>query len=64
MNLQLVVFATVKGTVQKTLIVHVDHQDHSAKLFVTKGEEITRSAHFYMSFWSDDDTSNDMLPFR
>ncbi len=34
MSLQLAVFATVRGIVQKTLVAHVNHQDPSAPLFV------------------------------
>ncbi len=49
MSLQLVAFATVRGIVQKTLIAHVNHQDPSVPLFVTREEEIILSAPFYMS---------------
>ncbi len=50
MSLQLVAFATVKGIVQNTLIGHVNHQDPSAPLFVTREEDIIISAHFYMTY--------------
>jgi hypothetical protein len=48
MSLQFIVFATVR--VQKSLIVHVDHQDPSAQLFVKMEGEKLISAHFYMNF--------------
>jgi hypothetical protein len=46
MSLQLVVFTTVRGIVQKTFVVCVDHQDLSAQLFFTKEEEIIK-VHTY-----------------
>jgi hypothetical protein len=49
MSLQLVLFVTVRGIVQKTLVAHVDNQDPSAQLFVTKEEGIIISAHFYVT---------------
>jgi hypothetical protein len=49
MSLQLVVFVTARGIVQKTLVAHADYQDPSAQLFVTKEKEIILSAHFYMT---------------
>ncbi len=49
MSLQLVVFVTVRGIVQKTLIAHVNHQVPSAQLFATKEDNIIISAHFYMT---------------
>ncbi len=49
MSLQLVVFVTVRGVVQKTLTAYVDHQEPSAQLSVTKEEEIIITAHFYMT---------------
>ncbi len=50
MSLQSVAFATVREVVQKTLVAHVNHQDPSTPLFVTREEEIILSAHFYMSY--------------
>jgi hypothetical protein len=50
MWLQLVVFVTGRGIVQKTLIAHVDHHEPSAQLFVTKEEDIIISAHFYGTY--------------
>ncbi len=43
MSFQMVIFATVKGIVQKTLVVQGNHQDPSAQLFVTVEEELTKS---------------------
>jgi hypothetical protein len=50
MSLQLVAFATVRGIVQKILAAHVNHQDHSAPLFLTREGDIILSLHFYMSY--------------
>jgi hypothetical protein len=46
MSLQLAAFATVRGIVQKTLVAHVNLQDPSAPLFVTREGDITLSVHF------------------